>query len=326
MPWLFLSFLLLLGGCASLPPQPATAGADQTLHPVPLAPGVWLVQGAPEAASAANRGFNSNAGIVATEQGTWLFDALGTPELGRALMQAAESLTGQPVVRVILSHYHADHFYGAQAMQEAGAAIWARDEGQAYLQSEGAQARLQQRRETLWPWVDEDTRLVAADRWLLIPFAEPLRVEWGGRRLQVISGGSAHAPDDTMLFVEDAGVLFAGDLYFTGRLPFVVGSNTRAWLAALDVIEALDPRVVVPGHGPASTDVSRDIGLTREYLLFLRSRMALAVEDLLTFEEAYAATDWSAFADRPTYAQAHRANAYSVYLEMQNEMLEGDGR
>ncbi len=82
MPWLFLSFLLLLGGCASWPPQPATAGADQTLHPVPLAPGVWLVQGLPEAASAANRGFNSNAGIVATEQGTWLFDALGTPELG----------------------------------------------------------------------------------------------------------------------------------------------------------------------------------------------------------------------------------------------------
>ena len=47
-------------------------------------------------------------------------------------------------------------------------------------------------------------------------------------------GACVHAPDDLMLFVEPAKVLFAGDLYFNGRLPFVVDGNTRGWLGAIE--------------------------------------------------------------------------------------------
>ncbi len=320
---LFLSLLLLANSCA-LQRTHDTVGSgidDVRLQPIPLAEGVWYVEGLPEVASATNQGFISNAGIIATPEGTLIVDALGTPALGRSLMRVAESLTGKPVRGVVLTHYHSDHFYGAQPMQEAGAEVWARAEGQQYLRSEIAAARLAQRREILWPWVDESTQLVVADQWLDLAPGTALEFPFGGRSFRLISGGAAHSPEDTMLLVEDVGVLFAGDLYFTGRLPFVVGSNTREWLRDLDTIEALAPKTVVPGHGPASSDVTRDIQITRGYIAYLRARMGEAVEELLTFEEAYAAADWSPFASLPTFAQANRSNAYSVYLEMQGEML-----
>lgn len=64
--------------------------------------------------SAENRGHTSNAGFVTTREGVVVFDALGTPTLGQELLDAIRRVTREPVRRVVVSHYHADHFYGQQ--------------------------------------------------------------------------------------------------------------------------------------------------------------------------------------------------------------------
>jgi glyoxylase-like metal-dependent hydrolase (beta-lactamase superfamily II) len=116
-------------------------------------------------------------------------------------------------------------------------------------------------------------------------------------------------------------VLFAGDLIFAGRVPFVGDADPSAWLAALEKLSAHRPRVVVTGHGRASTDAVADLRLTRDYLLFLRSEMGKAVDELLDFDEAYQRTDWSRFSSLPAFEDANRRNAYNVYLRMQREAL-----
>jgi glyoxylase-like metal-dependent hydrolase (beta-lactamase superfamily II) len=297
------------------------ARAEITLRAEPVADNVWYFRGESGQASAANQGYTSNAGFVVTEDGVLVFDALGTPALARAMLAAIAEVTDQPVRRVILSHYHADHVYGLQILQSAGAQIWARSEGRIYLASDLARERLAERRETLAPWVDERTEVIAADHWLDLPAGQIRSFEMGGMRFKMISAGHAHAPDDLMLFVDPAKVLFAGDLYFNGRLPFVVDGNTRGWLLAIDAMRALDARCIVPGHGAMSCAIADDLQTTAEYLGFLRAQMGAAVEDLIEFDEAYAAIDWSRFASLPTFDAANRRNAYSVYLEMQTEML-----
>ncbi len=251
-----------------------------------------------------------------------VFDALGTPALARAMLAAIARVTDQPIRRVVLSHYHADHVYGLEVLQSAGAQIWARREGQIYLASDQARERLAERRQTLAPWVDERTELIAADQWLDLPAGQARSFEMGGMRFSMLSAGHAHAPDDLMLFVEASHVLFAGDLYFNGRLPFVVGGNTRGWLAAIKAMRTLDARCIVPGHGAMSCDINADLATTADYLSYLRTRMGAAVEELMDFDSAYAAIDWSHFAGLPTFDEANRRNAYSVYLEMQAEMLD----
>jgi len=159
------------------------------------------------------------------------------------------------------------------------------------------------------------------DRWLVFPEKKPIAFKMGGLNFQVIDMSGAHAPDDIMLLVEENRVLFAGDLFFTGRLPFVGEADSRVWLGALERMLALAPTIVVPGHGDVSRDPGRDLELTRSYLVFLRKVMGDAVAELSNFDDAYAKVDWSKFAGQPAFAQANRINAYGTFLLMERESL-----
>ncbi len=278
---------------------------------------VWYVQGDSGMVSLQNEGFNSNAGFVVTDDGVVVFDALGTPALGAVLLERIRQVTKQPVRRVVVSHYHSDHFYGLQAFKDAGAEVWAHRAVREYLATEADEARLAERRESLAPWVTDEARIIAPDRFV----DEETVFRLGGLTFRLLPAGPAHTAEDLMMLVEEEAVLFAGDLIFAGRVPFVGDADPSAWLAALEKLSAHRPRVVVTGHGHASTDALADLALTRDYLLFLRSEMGKAVDELLDFDEAYERTDWSRFASLPAFDDANRRNAYNVYLRMQREAL-----
>jgi glyoxylase-like metal-dependent hydrolase (beta-lactamase superfamily II) len=288
-----------------------------TLQPERLSEQVWYFRGQSGMASAENRGFMSNAGFVVGSEGIAVFDTLATPALGTAMLEAIRRISDKPLRYIITSHYHADHFYGLQAFDGSGAEILAHSAGLNYLRSEEAVQRLEQRREALSPWVNESTRLVPADRWLRFPTGQSLTIRLGDVELEIIDVSGSHSDSDIMLHVIGAGVLFAGDLFATGRIPFVAGANTARWLEVIDRLRETEARIVVPGHGAASTRVAEDLALTERYLRYLRSAMQRAVDDLQPFDEAYAATDWSDFADLPAFAEANRRNAYSVFLELE---------
>lgn len=293
----------------------AVRAAD--MKPVQVGPHSWYVMGQAGMASAVNEGFMSNAGFVITDEGVVVFDALGTPVLAEQLIGEIRKLTAQPIRRVIVSHYHADHFYGLQAFKALGAEVWAHQAGRALLESEGAQARLAQRRADLFPFVDDKTRLVPADRWL----EGDSEFVLGGLNFRLVRLGPAHSPDDMGMEVVEDRVLYAGDMLFRGRVPFVGEADTASWLQALDRLIAAQPAVLVPGHGPASTDPQADLVLTRDYLRFLREEMGRAVAELKSFDEAYEEVDWSRWAKLPAFREANRNNAYNVFLQMERGSL-----
>ncbi|MBZ0104670.1 MAG: MBL fold metallo-hydrolase [Sulfuricella denitrificans] len=287
------------------------------IKPVQIGPHSYYVQGMAGAASAANQGFMSNAGFVVTKDSVVVFDTLASPSLAAELIRQIRAITDHPIKRVIISHYHADHFYGLQAFKEIGAEVWAQKRGQEYLHDENAQKRLEQRRQELFPWVNEKTRMLPADRWL----DGDTRFEMGGLHFELHYVGPAHSPEDLAMFVKEDGVLYSGDLVFKGRVPYVGNADSRAWLESLGKLLDLKPKVMVPGHGAASTDPMADIAFTRDYLLYLRRTMGQAVENLEPFEEAYAKTSWKQFEHLPAFQDANRANAYNTYILMEGEAL-----
>ena len=291
------------------------AGAAQPVQAQHVAGGAWFVQGEAALGSVANRNYISNAGFIVTTAGVVVIDALGSPALAKELLAAIRLVTAQPVRYVIVTHYHADHIYGLQVFKDLGATVIAHREGLAYLNSDTAQRRLVASREDLFPWIDEHTRLVPADRWL---DADTV-LEVGDERLSIRHAGPAHTPEDLVVFAEHAKVLFAGDLVFRGRIPYVGLADSQAWIAALSGLIALAPSVIVPGHGALSTQPLIDLALTRDYLQFLRRSMGEAAERMEPFDEAYARTDWSAFAQLPLFRAANRINAYNTYLLMEQQ-------
>ena len=284
------------------------------LQPQKVTEGVWFVQGEAALGSVANRNFISNAGFVITNDGVVVIDALGSPTLGKELIEAIRRLTTQPIRYVIVTHYHADHVYGLQVFKAIGAKILAHPEGREYLNSDTAQRRLEASRQELFPWIDQNTRLVGADRWL---DAEETTLRVGSFDFVIRHVGPAHTPEDLVVFVPKMDVLFAGDLVFRGRIPFVGQADSQNWIASLGRLIEFHPKVMVPGHGPVSKMPLVDLELTRDYLVYLRKSMREAAENLEPFEDAYAKADWSRFEKMPLFRAANRMNAYNTYLLME---------
>ncbi|WP_342113645.1 MBL fold metallo-hydrolase [Pseudoduganella sp. OTU4001] len=317
--------LLLL---AALLPALTTAAAAPgiELKPVKVSPHTYYFQGQAGIASKANKGFMSNAGFVVTREGVVVYDALATPALGQAMVRAIRKITPAPIKIVVVGHYHADHIYGLQALRQPGVTIAAHRNGRDYLTSDAARERLAQRRADMSPWIDARTELVGATQWLDFADGQPWRFQLGGLHFRVIDSSGAHSPEDLLLYVEEDKALFAGDLFFSGRLPYVGNANSKRWLQALDRMLDAQPTVVIPGHGAASRAPREDMLLTQRYLRHLREQMGNAVQELLPFEEAYARTDWSAFKDYPAFSQANRLNAYGTYLLMEQESLQAEAK
>lgn len=281
-----------------------------------VGPHSYYVQGVAGIATD-NEGFISNAGFVVTKTGVVVFDSLGTPSLAWALRQKIKSVTDLPVVKVVVSHYHADHIYGLQVFQDEGAEIIAPQGVYEYLDSEAAPSRLEERQFSLDPWVNENTRLVRPDRIL----DGSMRFTEGGLDFELTYLGSAHSDGDMTMFVVQDSVLYSGDIIFQHRVPFVGDADSRQWLKTLEGLETGELKALVPGHGPAAEDPKAAISLTRNYLAALRSVFSSAIEELIDFDTAFSEADWSAFEKLPAYEAGHRRNAYQVFLSMEAESL-----
>jgi len=314
---MFKNYIFFLLCCVSFLSIAESSGEELAMTPIKVSEHCYYVLGEAGAASSANEGFMSNAGFVVTDAGVVVLDTLGTPVLAHRLVAEIRKITDKPIRRVIVTHYHADHIYGLQVFKDMGVEIWANTLGQEYLNSEAAQKLLQERREALFPWVDDKTRLVAADKWI----SGDTKFEMGGLHFELRHVGPAHAPDDTVMFVKEDGVLYAGDIIFIGRVPFVGEADSRSWLVAIDKLLEFNPKYIITGHGPASHTPVKDLVFTRDYLKYLRKVMGKAVADFVPFDEAYDKADWSQYSAMPAFDAANRDNAYDTYLLMERESL-----
>jgi glyoxylase-like metal-dependent hydrolase (beta-lactamase superfamily II) len=306
--------ILMLWPMAVLAKDYAPSKVEMEL--IPVSEHVYYVQGKAGVATD-NEGFISNAGVVITDEGVILFDALGTPSLAQKLMGLIAEKTDQPVKKVIVSHYHADHIYGLQVFKDAGAEILAPTGAENYLDSPNAENRLQERRVSLFPWVDDNTRLVRPDVYV----DQSMDFNLGGVEFRVTHLGDAHSDADLMLYVLPDKVLLSGDIIFEGRVPFVGSANTKNWLKTLIQLETDNVQALIPGHGPAASEPAQAITMTKNYLAFLRQTMGAAVDEMMSFSEAYDEADWSDFNQLPAFDEANRRNAYQVYLSLEAEAL-----
>jgi cyclase len=122
-----------------------------------------------------------------------------------------------------------------------------------------------------------------------------------------------HTPDTCVVDLPEEGVLFAGDLVFEGRVPFLRQADMVDTVDALSQLERLGTRTVVPGHGElCEMDY---VGRTRDYIAALRAK----VQELMT--EGWDRADILAADQLPRWwtddrPELQRANVERVYDEL----------
>lgn len=240
-----------------------------------VANGIWLVRGADEPITFANGGAIANTIIIATDDGPVLFDAGVSLAHGRALAALALKLTGKPVSRVIISHLHPDHAMGAAAFNPQMVHALPSTHADLERDAEGfsdAMYRL------LSGWM-KGTAIVLPQGDMA---GGPTII--GGRAMRVFAL-FGHSGGDLVLLDEATGTLMTGDLVFHNRAPATPHANLAQWQAALDQLEAIPHRLLLPGHGP-SDSTGEAISQTRDWLGWLDASLRQSVASGLDMTEA----------------------------------------
>ena len=280
----------------------------------PVANGVYAYIGDTGPRTIENEGLNANIGLVVTPAGAVLIDSGATYRSARQIHDAVRKVTAVPVKWVINTGGQDHRWLGNGYFREQGAEIIAHADARADMQARGGD-HLSALKSTLNDGA-EGTVPTLPTRYITEGSS---RLDLGGVAFQLEHRNGAHTPGDMMVWLPQQHVLFTGDVVYVNRLLGVIPvSNTRNWVATFAVIEALDPKIVVPGHGGV-TDLATARADTLAYLVALRAHMKKAVEGGVDMGEAVKSFDTKPWLRLRNAGELLPGNASRTYLELERE-------
>jgi cyclase len=228
----------------------------------------------------------NNTGFLVGERGVVSVDACSTVRRTNAYLEAIRGVTDQPVRTLINTHHHGDHTFGNFLFDRA--TIVAHE-----ATREGIRAWGEPRSAPFWTDADwGDVRLEPP----FLTYTDGVTVWVDDLRCEVRHVGAvAHTNNDSIVWVPDRKVLFAGDLLFNGGTPFVMQGSVAGLIHVLtEVITPLGAETIVPGHGPVAGPELID--QTVAYLRFVQQAAREGMAAGLTPLEAARKTDLGEFA------------------------------
>jgi len=250
---------------------PSQPSQSQTAQPVqPQAP-LFTIKTIGKGVYAAISGrAGGNTGFVIGDNSVLVVDTFISQTPARDLLSEIRKITNLPVKYVVNTHYHLDHVAGNAVFTEAGATViahrneraWVRTENLKFFQQNGATPTAEQRAQV--------ASLVEPQ----IVYDHILEVNLGNRFVRIVYF-PGHTGGDSVIYIPDANVVFAGDLGWNQRIPNLIDATTSFWIETLDKIVALHPNATfIPGHGDVAT--AQDMKTFRDYLATLRASVQKA--------------------------------------------------
>lgn len=225
-------------------------GQAYPMAPKVVSPGVYaVITPTRDLPNPENRGWNSNSAFVVTGEGVLVVDTGSSTAIGAALRDAIATVTDQPVRWIVNTHGHGDHWLGNAAFAAPQLEIIASPQVKARIEQEGT------------TWIERFDRMTGGatgDSAMLAPttlVSERTRRRFADVEVEIIPSGDSHSPGDLLLWLPRQQVLIAGDVVYSDRMPSTNDSNLRQWRELLSELIAMQPAVVIPGHGEV-TDVA----------------------------------------------------------------------
>lgn len=261
-----------------------------------------------------NEGLNATIGLIDTPEGAVLIDSGASFQSARKIHAAVKKVTRRPVRWVINTGGQDHRWLGNGYFLAQGAEIIAHDNAKADMQNRAGEhlaalsSALKERIDGTVPTLP--TRFIQGN---------DVTLELGGVSLALRHSGGGHTPGDILVWLPAKNLLFSGDIVYVGRLLSVNAvSNTKAWVEAFKVIEDLNPKYIVPGHGQISTLATARAD-TSDYLLALRAHMKKAINDGVDISTAVQSFNSAPYMRLLNAADLMSGNSSRTYLELERE-------
>jgi glyoxylase-like metal-dependent hydrolase (beta-lactamase superfamily II) len=209
-----------------------------------------------------------NIAIVVGNGATLVVDTGMGERNGATVVREVAKLTKNPKLFLTTTHFHPEHSMGEQAFPPKTILI----------RPTVQQEELDQHRTE---YIEMFSRMSAANKELLkdvrmripdILFDREMNLDLGGVTARLFWMGPAHTRGDEMIFVKEDRVLISGDIVQDKMVPNMPNeeASPKNWIAILDKLEPMKPRIVFPDHG-ALGDASL-IGKERAFLVDVQTR------------------------------------------------------
>jgi cyclase len=205
------------------------------------------------------KNFNSNCGIVLTNDGVVLIDSGHNPTDSRAVLDAVKKLTAMPVRFLIDTEPHNDHTTGHFVFSPPAVIIAAEGAGESMR---GARRNVPDRIEKLAATSPEMQAALEGYKFITpdIEYHDRMTLYVGERTFELMYLKGVHSEADTAIWLPKERVLFSASAFVHDQInifrPFV---TIPAILAAGKMLKSLNPEQVVPGHGmPGTVQIFED--------------------------------------------------------------------
>jgi glyoxylase-like metal-dependent hydrolase (beta-lactamase superfamily II) len=188
-----------------------------------------------------------NTGVIVGDDGVMVIDTQATPHMAEQVVERIREVTDKPVKFILLSHYHAVRVLGAAAYQ-ADNVIASRltyemiaERGQQDWESEFGR----------FPRLFEGHESIPGLTWPTIVFDDHITVDLGNRKVEIMHVGKGHTQGDTIAWLPEQRILYAGDLVEYGATPYTGDAHLTDWPGTLQRLRDMKPEKMVPGRGDA---------------------------------------------------------------------------
>jgi len=288
----------------------ASTSSQELFELKPVADGVYAAIAAPRYK------VNCNAAVILTNDGVVVVDSHSKPSAAYALYREIQSITKQPIRKIINTHYHWDHWQGNQVYAEAFPDLEiitsertranltnpeANNGGIAYIEKQLAaipkeieklkadiaksanaeqRARLESNLQQTEAYLEElkQFKPTLPTRTL----ASSVKLNEGGREIEILQLGRGHTDGDVFIYLPKEKVVATGDALIDW-MPFMNDGYPEDWARTLDALEKYDFARVIPGHGDVAP--REQLAFFRGYLTDLVAAIKQAAADGAGLEE-----------------------------------------
>jgi cyclase len=248
------------------------------------------------------------AGAVLTSEGTVIIDTLPFPSEARQMAEFVSRRSNGGIRYVILTHYHADHTYGAYLFRDAEVIShalcrdWIVEHGQAGLEAARAQTSDL-----------AEVQIRAPD---VVFEGGEMTLRLGNKTLQLLHS-PGHTVDSIVVHVKEDRILFAADTVMP--VPYIVDGDLKAFVESLRMLRSLSLENIVQGHGEVILrgEINETLDSSIRYLEAIQSRVTKAIAAQKPREAMREISIESCGKSRISLnglvQQLHAANLFSLY-------------